>query len=177
MPPFDHTLLLQGIWEKTQDAAAVLTSSDASAPRITPALDTAIYASGDVLFEATEIPVSVYAGRAALLAGVSVLDKDDQAAAGLDLYFFSSAAASMGVRNAAATGITDSNAEFFLGRVSILTADWEDVGGAKLARVNAGNIPLVGEGTPTTSVWVIGVTRGTPTQTAAGMIVRPFIVR
>jgi hypothetical protein len=168
---------LDAIEAQSISTAAVLTSSDSSAASVIPNLDTAAYTAGDVLFTAAEIANAVNSGKAALLAGVTVIDKDDQAAAGLDLYFFSIGTASMGARNAPATSITDADADKFLGRVSIASADWEDVGGAKIARVNAGNIPLVGEGSPNTSVWVIGVTRGTPTQTANGIVVRPFIVR
>lgn len=168
---------LDTIEAQSTSTAAALTCSDASAGAIIPVLDAAAYAANDVLFTATEIPNAVYAGKAALLAGVTVIDKDDQAAAGLDLYFFTVGTASMGARNAPATSITDADAEEFLGRVSIASGDWEDVGGAKIARVNAGNIPLIGEGSPGTSIWMIGVTRGTPTPSVSGLVIRPFIVR
>lgn len=168
---------LDAIEAQTLSTGAALTCSDASATAIIPTLDASAYAANDVLFTATEIPSAVYAGKAALLAGVTVIDKDDQAAAGLDLYFFTVGTASMGARNAPATSISDADAEEFLGRVSIASADWEDVGGAKIARVNAGNIPLIGEGSPGTSIWVIGVTRGTPTPSVNGLVIRPFIIR
>lgn len=160
----------------------VLVASSAVAASITPVCDTAAYAVGDVLFTATEIPNAlVVGGSVALLAGVRVIDKDDNAAAGMDLYFFSKPAVSMGTLNAAATNITDADADFFLGKVSIAAGDWEDVGGAKWANATltpGKQIPVLSEdGVKTTSVWVIGVTRGTPTQTASGLVLRPFIVR
>lgn len=158
-------------------------ASDTFMPDIQPVLDTAAYASGDVLFVATEIANAAYDGRPALLASVTLIDRDDVGAA-LDLYFFSESV-SMGAINAASGGLSDAHASEFLGRVTVAAGDWEDVGGARIAHVAVpGNRPLGLRGDAQgasvagmRSVWMVGVTRGTPTHTAAGLIIRPFVVR
>lgn len=161
-------------------SGAVLVASAAKLATVVPTLDTSAYASGDVLFVAKELPDALIApGSAAMLTGVTLIDKDDQVAAGLDLYFFSKSV-SMGSLNAPATSISDSDAAYFLGKVSVASGDWEDVGGVKWATAAApgkGLLLACDDLTLTTSVWVIGVTRGTPTYTASGITLRVSIVR
>jgi hypothetical protein len=161
--------------------SASLVRSDVVLKDVTPVLDTAIYASGDVLFIATEIITCVYAGCAAIIPEIVVIDKDDEGAA-FDLYFFS-ATASMGALNAAATSISDADTAKYLGKVVIATSDYEDEGGAKVARVktpstadNPSPIFVAGDASAT-SIFVIGVSRGTPTYTTASDIILriPFV--
>ena len=132
----------------------------------TPVCDTLIYAAGDVLFDTTAIAGAVRtSGGRAELVSVTVLDEDDQAAAVMDLYFLRSNV-SLGTFNVA-PAITDANAREIQGYVSIAAADWKDLGGAKVACVK--NIGLLLEPTTGTTLYVAGVTAGTPTQTASGL--------
>ena len=135
---------------------------------ITFSLDTLIYASGDILADtqpiASALAVSGGTGR---VTQITLLDKDDQTAAGIDVVFLRSNT-SLGTENAAPS-ISDLNAEEILGVVSIASGDWIDIGGAKLA-TKALTVPLEVTATTGTTIYVALITRGTPTQTASGII-------
>jgi hypothetical protein len=140
---------------------------------VTPALDTGAYTAADVLFPMTSVANAVLlAGDSLTLMSVNIIDKD---AMGLpiDLHFFSGSVASFGTANGT-VALTDADALSHLGRVSIGTADYSALGGAQVA-----TIPLVGlELTPTTtSLWMAGVTGGTPTHTAAGLQINLGVIR
>lgn len=133
---------------------------------VTPTLDTSAYAAGDVLFDTTAIAnaVRVSGGRAELVS-IQVLDEDDQTAAVLDLYFLRSNV-SLGTFNVA-PAITDANAREILGYYSFASGDFKDLGGSKVA--TARNVGLILAPTTGTTLYVAGVTAGTPTQTASGI--------
>lgn len=169
-------------------SGAVLVASSASVAAVTPVVDNAaIYTANDVLFSVTEIPNALLvASSTAALASMIVIDKDDNTAADLEIHFFTKSTVSMGARNAVSTGISDADAAFYLGSVIVKAADWQDKGGVKWAHVvprdtttgAAKPLPLTSEdATLPTSVFAIGVTQGTPTQTTGGIVLRPFIVR
>lgn len=151
---------------------AALSASTLVAPgrvnlSIVPVCDTSIYAAGDVLFDATQIPNAVRtAGAACLLKSLALVDKDDNTAAQIDLFFLS-ANVSLGTFNAAPS-ITDANAVKILGIISVLAADFIDVGGSKVASKSALNLQLVPDSG--TSLYVAAIARGTPTQTASGLV-------
>lgn len=133
---------------------------------VTLSLDTAAYAVGDVLAETQEVPGALRnAGGSALLQSVVLVDLDDNANAQIDLVFFRSNV-SLGVENAGPT-ISDGNMGEILGTVVIPSASFIDLGGAKLCTVTGINLPL--SAPLGTSVFVGAITRGTPTQTAAGI--------
>ncbi len=68
---------------------------------VVPVCDTAIYAAGDTLFDRTAIPGAVRAaGFSSVLKSLTILDKDDQTAAQIDLFFLSANVA-FGTLNAA----------------------------------------------------------------------------
>jgi hypothetical protein len=137
-------------------------------------LDTAAYADGDVLAD-TQAFTSV--ARAAdvgfVLQSVVLLDKDDQGM-GVDLFFLS-ANNSLGTENAAPS-ISDANAEAIQGWVGIGSADWYDLGGARVAQRNNINLPLV-PASGTTTLYVAAISRGTGTYTASGITVRLGVQR
>ncbi len=135
----------------------------------TPTLDTSIYASGDTLFDRTAITnaVRIVGGRA-ILQSLTLIDKDDQGIA-LDLFLMETNTA-FGTINAAPS-ITDTNAEalHYIGNVA--SADWIDVGGAKVASLKG--IGLMAEaGAATRDLYICAITRGTPTHTAAGLVIK-----
>lgn len=131
------------------------------------ALDTAIYADGDIL----AIPVAVanffpVNGGARILQSVVVQDDDDQGVA-LDLLFFASAVA-LGAVNAAPT-ISDAAVQGCLGKVSVAASDYIDLGGCRVADVKGVGLVLQAAAGSAT-LYVAAITRGgTPTYTAAGM--------
>lgn len=139
---------------------------------VTPTLDTNAYASGDVLFDTTAV-ASVFQPNKATgtLWSVVINDKDDQGVA-LDLVFLRSNV-SLGTANAAPS-ISDANATEVLGIVSVATGDWIDLGGCRVATVKGINLPLK---STTTGLWVAAITRGSPTYTASGLVIKLGIGR
>lgn len=138
---------------------------------VTPTLDTAAYASGDLIFDATEIANAVRAnGGTARLESVTLLDKADQGVT-LTLVFLN-AATDMGTLNAAPDP-DDTEAETILGHVLISSGDYLDVGASKIACVRNIGLPLKA-GAATTSLYVAAI-NGTSTPTygsASAMILQ-----
>lgn len=134
---------------------------------LTLSLDTSAYTAGDVLADTQEVPnVVPTSGGAMRLNSIVLLDKDDNAAAQIDLVFLRSSV-SVGTENAAPS-ITDTNAAEVLGIVAVPAANFIDVGGAKLATVTG--INLLVQPTTGTSIYVAAIARGTPTQSASGIV-------
>jgi hypothetical protein len=98
---------------------------------------------------------------------VTVLDKDDQAA-DFDLIFLD-AATSIGTEDAA-VDITDAEAEDVIGCVSIVAADYVDLIANQVATKTGIGLEMKTDGS--TSLYVAGVTRGTPTYSASGVIIK-----
>lgn len=140
----------------------------------TPVLDTNIYADGDVMFIAKELPdffPSKHETRA--LHSVIVVDGDDQNVA-FDL-IFSNADITLGTLNNAIS-ISDADAAKIIGIVKFATTDAVDTINSRMFfRASIGQV-LRASGT-TTSVWISGVTRGgTPTYTASGMKIKIGVI-
>lgn len=134
---------------------------------VTLTLDTSAYTAGDVLAATQEVAGAVPdSSGAAFLDSIVLLDKDDQTAADIDLVFLRSNVA-LGTENAAPS-ISDANAAEILGIVTVPSANFVDVGGAKVATVR--NVHLLVEPTTGTSIFVAAICRGTPTQTATGIV-------
>lgn len=137
---------------------------------VTPTLDTSIYASGDVLFTTTAISNAVRANDGiAQLQSLVIVDKDDQKPE-IALKFWSSNV-TYGAFNGVPS-ISDSEAIFCLGRVNIVTADYDDDGGVSTAfKDNIGKMLKPASGTRT--IYITGkLTSGTPTHTASGLVIR-----
>ena len=158
-----HILCLTGLGSISNRVAASLLVAS-----VTFSLDTSIYASGDVLSD-TQAITSAFrvSGGGGKVTQIALLDKDDQTAAGIDVVFFRSNT-SLGTENAAPS-ISDTNAAEILGIVSVASGDWIDIGGSKLATKTLAT-PLEVQATTGTSLYVALITRGTPTQTASGII-------
>lgn len=136
---------------------------------VTLTLDTAIYASGDVL-AATQTIASAYRvnGGRAVLESLVVVDQDDLGIA-LDVWFLDTNVA-IGTENAAPS-ITDADALKVLGRIAVAAADYVDLGGVRIATVR--DLALVLEnGDDSKNLYVAAVTGGAPTHTASGLVLR-----
>ena len=149
-------------------------TSDIVVP-VTPTLDTNAYASGDLLFDSTAVADAVRAaGGTALLESVTVIDKDDQGVAFTLL--IANAETDFGTLNAAPDP-DDTEAATVIGHVAVATTDYVDLGGARVACVK--NIGLmVKAAAGSTTLYVAGVNgTGTPTYTAAGLVMNLGFLR
>lgn len=144
-------------------------------PSVALSLDTAAYASGDVLAETQELPGALrVANGTGILQSLIITDKDDQGAA-FDLYILAENV-SMGTENSAPS-ISDANAVNILAIIQIGTGDYKDLGGVKVACLTNLGIPIK-SATDTTSLYVAAVNgTGTPTYTVAGLVLRLGILR
>lgn len=143
--------------------------------QIRPTLDTSAYADGDVLFTPIEITELAPVNTPVLLQTVTVVDVDDQGAA-FDLLFFRRSV-TLGTINVAPS-ISDADALFYAGRVSIASGDYYDLGGARVADASDLSRPrLMAPGENNTSLWVAGISRGTGTYTASGLQIRLGFVK
>lgn len=141
---------------------------------VTFALDTSIYASGDVLAIPTVLTAALRkTDGTGLLQSITLNDEDDQ---GVALYVvIMDANNSLGTINAAAS-ITDANARNIIAIVPVETSDWIDLGGVKVATIRNLGIPVKSvSGAATLFVGLI--TRGTPTHSASGITGRFGILR
>lgn len=130
-------------------------------------LDTLIYASGDVLAD-TQVLSNAFrvADGTGLLQSVRLVDKDDL---GMAMFLvLLSANVALGAENGA-PAITDANADSILGILPILTTDWVDVGGARVATFRSLSLAVqAATGTKDLYVALLNST-GTPTFTANGI--------
>jgi hypothetical protein len=135
---------------------------------VTPVLDTNIYASGDTLFTTTTVPgIARRSDYPTILSNLYVIDKDDQKPA-FDLYLFDRTV-TFGAFNVV-PAISDADAAYFLGKIAVVAGDYTDLGGVSLAdpTFNPKILRLLG-----TSLFVAAVlTAGTPTHTAAGLVLK-----
>lgn len=140
---------------------------------VTLSLDTNAYADGDVLADTQEVASAYRVATGRLyLKTVVVLDEDDQGQA-LDLIFLN-ANTSLGTENSA-PNISDSNARNIIGRVSIGSGDFYDLGGARIAVVDAAGL-LMEAGSGSTSLYVAAISRGTGTYSASGIRLKLGVV-
>ena len=140
---------------------------------VTLSLDTAAYADGDVMADFQEVAnfFPVVGGRA-LIQSVTVLDKDDR---GLPFDILTSRVAnSLGTENQPPS-ISDTNAENVQLLTRVLTDDYVDLGGCRVAtRAGSG---LIAEAAPDSrSLWIGTILRGAGTYTAAGVRLRIGVV-
>lgn len=150
-------------------AGRLITATAFEAITVIPTLDTAAYGAGDTLFNTTPIPNAVFlSGAQSILNSLTVIDKDDQAAAAMDVYIFSTGTGlTFGTANAAPS-VSDADAAKLLGIIAIGSGDWKDLGGAKVA--NLRNLGIVVESSNVRELGFAATTAGTPTQTAAGLV-------
>lgn len=159
--PVDHVqaLILANI--------AAMATRAVTSIQVVPTVDTSAYTANDTLFDRTAIPGAArVAAGSGIVRGVTLIDKDDNAAAGINLFFLSANVA-FGTINAAPS-ITDANSLKIQGMLAIASGDFIDVGGAKVA--NKPNLYLPFKLDSGTSLYVAAQCLGTPTQTAGGIV-------
>ena len=149
-----------------------LVGSPDIAVTVTPTVDTSAYASGDLLFDSAEIANAVrVVGGTCLLESVTIVDKADQGVA--FTLVLANAATDFGAANSAPDP-DDTECATVIGWVPVATADYVDLGAAKVACIR--NIGLLLKATAAaTSLYVAGVNgTGTPTYGAASDLVITF---
>lgn len=133
---------------------------------LTLSLDTAAYAVGDVLADSQEItnffPVATTAVK---IASIVVLDEDDQGGA-FDILFLDSNV-SIGSENAAIS-VSDANARKIVGHISVVGADYIDLGGSRLATIDGRNL-IIKAASGATSIYIACLSQDTKTYTASGL--------
>lgn len=137
--------------------------------QVTPTLDTAIYASGDLLFDVVTITSAALAtGGAVELVSVVVTDEDEQNQA-IDLYIVNASTSWGTINNAVAA--TDAISRTVQAYIPIVAADFKDIGGAGVAMpTTSKNIGIVCETSGSANLYLVGILRsGTPTYTASGI--------
>lgn len=137
---------------------------------VTPTCDTNAYASGDLIFDATEIANAVRAnGYTCILQSITLLDKADQGVA--MTLVFANANTDFGTLNAAPDP-DDTECATVIGHVAISTSDYIDLGAARVACIK--NIGLLLKaGAATTSIYVAAVNGvGTPTYGASDLVIQ-----
>jgi hypothetical protein len=135
----------------------------------TPSLDTSAYADGDVVFDTEAVTLMSANDHYAELIGLSVIDKDDQKQS-LEIYFFN-ASNSLGTENSAPS-ISDANAAYYLGHAAISAAEYRDLGGVSVAFAYLDKPMVLKSISGASTVGVAGITRGAPTHTASGLVIR-----
>lgn len=127
------------------------------------------YTANDLVADTQEIVGAVrVAGGSGVINFVRLLDGDDQGAA-MDLYFVG-ASDSWGTEGGAVAP-TDAEAAEIFGSVSIAASEYTDLIASQEATKPNQNIPFKAPD-GSTSIWVVAVTRGTPTYTASGLKLR-----
>lgn len=128
-------------------------------------VDTGIYADGDSLCTILPITGAVRRdGYLSRLIGVTIIDKDDEGAP-FDLYFFDRSVTLPA--NNAVWNVSDADMLFCQGRVQILTGDYTDCGGNRVAVPDLGHRGLVVKPNASQTLYMGAICRGTPTYTSA----------
>lgn len=142
---------------------------------ITPTCDTNAYASGDLIFDSTEITGAVRGlGGTAILQSVVLYDAADQKVA--MTLVFANAATDFGTLNSAPDP-DDTECLTVIGHVAIATTDYLDLGGASVACIRNLGLTMKAAAT-TTSLWVAAVNgTGTPTYAASSLVLQIGLLR
>jgi hypothetical protein len=152
----------------TTDAVTVKTPADMVS--FVPTLDTAAYASGDVLFSTTQITGVTRAadGRACLMS-LTGIDKSKNKPA-MTLLFYQTNVTSAAAN--AANNLSDSDQANLLGYVRILATDWIDYANNSIFCKTAINL-LLEAASGTSSVYCVGILdAGTPTFAASDLVLK-----
>ena len=144
----------------------------------TPTLDTAAYASGDVLFSTTAIPGVTRANdlRANLIS-LTAIDKSKNAPA-MTLLFYQTNVTSAAVN--AANNLSDADQANLLGYVSIASADWKTYANNSVLCYSGAKAPnlLLEAASGTTTVYCVGILEaGTPTFAASDLVFKLGLVQ
>lgn len=140
---------------------------------VTPVLTAGAYSANDMLFVPIEVPNAIPKGKSGILRSLIIIDKDDQELA-MDLIIFDSAATTAALNAAEATN--DANLAKILQVVSVVAGDYIDFANGQLGQVFPPDVTFGAVLRPSdkeqASLWLAGVTRGTPTHTASGLVIK-----
>ena len=143
---------------------------DGSLITLVPVLDAGAYADNDVLFVPTKLEsVVVDTKGPAILRSLFLLDTAGQKQ-DMDLLFFSRDPGDIGAANAA-LAMSDAEAQFLLGHISLVAADYVD--GNANSWITKTVEMLMGTERGSKDIWVAGVVRsGTPTYGVSGLTLK-----
>lgn len=143
---------------------------------ITPVLDLAAYADGDVLFP--DMPLAAVAqadARIVTLISIALRDLAKQNGP-FDLFFFSAEPATGTYTANGVFTLHDTDSALFVGHVSILATDYANAAASSVATKR--NIGLQMETTTGDDLYVIGVSRGVPDYvTASDLMIHLQFIR
>ena len=146
----------------TSPAPVTTVKEDIRLVDVTLTTDTAIYAVDEVL-AATQLVAGAFkeVDGTGIVVSATLIDKADQGVA-IDIFLLN-ANVSFGAENAAATSLTDSDAEAVMAKIEILATDYEDFGGVKVAFIK--NLEaIIKAAAGTDDCYVVAIVRsGTPT--------------
>ena len=142
--------------------------------RVTVPIDTAIYAAGDLMSLAVEVPLVSVENFPSHITSLGVLDYDDQGGA-LWAIFFDSNPGVLGVVNAA-MAISDAQAERILGVVPVAAADYYDLGNQQWAQPQFNPIKVRARD-GTTSIWMALQARAASTYASGQMLFKVGVVK
>lgn len=143
---------------------------------VTLVLDTAQYASGDLMSAPVEITGLFLGGRGVLLQSLGVLDLDDQG--GSMEFLLTGESISMGTVNAA-YAIAQTDADAIQARIPIASGDFTDYGSFQYAQYGpaATGLGRVLRGNEGASLWLGAISRDTKTHTASGIVLQIGFMR
>lgn len=125
----------------------------------------AIYASGDQIGVVMKLENALQDTKGmAFLRSIIALDKSKQKAA-FDVFFFNQAPVNAVADNSAAD-ISDAEMAKCLGSVSVVAGDYADLANSSLATKSGLGLLLKGETAMSKDLWILVVSRGTPTYTS-----------
>lgn len=154
--------------QATASGALRTTFADCDVATVTLTLDTSAYASGDLLADTQLVSLTAFdqKGGCIMLDTIHVLDEDAQGVATYAIFIQDST--SLGTENSA-PNISDANARKIVGMVSLASANYVTVSGAKIATYSGlGLIMKAAAGSQALYVALLNAA-GTPTFTATGV--------
>lgn len=169
-------LLIQDIDGTNYAPAITFAGSNDAVIDVSVVTDTNIYASGDLLFDQTEIVGAARkAGGTGWITTITVWDHDNQGAA-MDLIFMDDSS-SLGTLNAAMAIVdSDANSAAIIGVVSIAASDYKDLGTCQYATIrNVGMQFQCASGD--TGIFMGAMSKGTPTYAADSLDFKIGILR
>lgn len=130
----------------------------------TPTIDTAAYASGDLIGDKIELTNAARtAAGSGIIQSISIIDDDGEEAA-MDVLFFDTDPTNTTFTDNDPVDIDEADLENYIGHASVASADYSSFASNSAASVQNVGIPFdLASGT---SIWAVIVSRGTPTYTA-----------
>jgi hypothetical protein len=145
--------------------------------QVTPVIDTAAYATGDVLGGLQTIANAArFAAGGGLIRSITVLDKTQAQRAAIDILFFDRSVTV--AANNAPVAMSDADMANFLGLVAVAAGDYNTAWPG--TPLNSVATKVITEGLPfvcqATSLFAVAVVRGTPTYTSASDLVFSYTI-